>query len=94
MLDHAARNKLQGIYASLNSESFRPSFAALRLYEHAVDAAGMTAHDDVEKAVIDLAKRRRVPVVRATLKVDDPSGALKEVSALPPLAAANQPSKT
>jgi uncharacterized protein YbaP (TraB family) len=65
-------------------EELRPSFAALRLYEHAVDAAGMTAHDDVEKAVIDLAKRRRVPVVRATLKVDDPSGALKEVSALPP----------
>jgi uncharacterized protein YbaP (TraB family) len=65
-------------------EELRPSFAALRLYEHAVDAAGMTAHDEVEQAVVNLAKRRRVPIVRATLKVDDPSGALKEVSALPP----------
>jgi uncharacterized protein YbaP (TraB family) len=65
-------------------EELRPSFAALRLYEHAVDAAGMTAHDEVEQAVITLAKRRRVPILRAVLKVEDPSGALKEVSALPP----------
>jgi uncharacterized protein YbaP (TraB family) len=65
-------------------EELRPSFAALRLYEHAVDAAGMTAHDEVEQAVISLAKRRRVPILRAVLKVEDPSGALKEVSALPP----------
>ena len=65
-------------------EELRPSFAALRLYEHAVDAAGMTAHDEVEQVVIKLAKRRRVPILRAMLKVDDPSGALKEVSALPP----------
>jgi uncharacterized protein YbaP (TraB family) len=65
-------------------EELRPSFAALRLYEHAVDAAGMTAHDEVEQTVIKLAKRRRIPIQRAELKVEDPSGALKEVSALPP----------
>jgi uncharacterized protein YbaP (TraB family) len=65
-------------------EELRPSFAALRLYEHAVEAAGMTAHDEVEQTVISLAKRRRVPILRAVLKVDDPSGALKEVSGLPP----------
>jgi uncharacterized protein YbaP (TraB family) len=65
-------------------EELRPSFAALRLYEHAVEAAGMTAHDEVEQTVIKLAKRRRIPIQRAELKVEDPSGALKEVSALPP----------
>ena len=65
-------------------EQLRPSFAALRLYEHAVDAAGMTPHDEVEHAVIKLAKRRGVAIQRATLRVDDPSGTLKEVGALPP----------
>jgi uncharacterized protein YbaP (TraB family) len=65
-------------------EELRPSFAALRLYEHAVDAAGMTQHDEVEQAVIKLAKRRHIPIQRAVLKVDDPSGVLKEVSALSP----------
>lgn len=65
-------------------EELRPSFAALRLYEHAVDAAGMTAHDEVEQTVIKLAKRQRIPIQRAELKIEDPSGALKEVSELPP----------
>jgi uncharacterized protein YbaP (TraB family) len=65
-------------------EELRPSFAALRLYEHAVDAAGMTVHDEVEPVVIKLAKRHSIPIQRAELKVDDPSGALKEVSALSP----------
>jgi uncharacterized protein YbaP (TraB family) len=65
-------------------EALRPSFAALRLYEHAVDAAGMTPHDEVEQAVVKLAKRRRIPIQRAELKIQDPSGALNEVSALSP----------
>ena len=65
-------------------EALRPSFAALRLYEHAVEAAGMTAHDEVEQTVVKLAKRRRIPIQRAELKIQDPSGALKEVSALSP----------
>jgi hypothetical protein len=34
--------------------------------------------------VVKLAKRRRIPIQRAELKIEDPSGALKEVSALPP----------
>jgi uncharacterized protein YbaP (TraB family) len=65
-------------------EELRPSFAALRLYEHAVDAAGMTQHDEVEQAVIKLARRRGVAIQRAALKVEDPSGVLKEVGALAP----------
>jgi uncharacterized protein YbaP (TraB family) len=65
-------------------EQLRPSFAALRLYEKAVEAAGLTGRDEVERAVLKLASRRHVPVKRAELTVQDPSGALKEVSALPP----------
>ena len=65
-------------------EELRPGFAALRLYERTVDVAGMTVHDEVEPAVIQLAKRRRVPIDRVALKIDDPAGALKEASALPP----------
>jgi uncharacterized protein YbaP (TraB family) len=65
-------------------EELRPSFAALRLYEKAVDAADLTGRDDVERAVLKLASRHHVPVRRAELTVQDPSGALREVSALPP----------
>jgi uncharacterized protein YbaP (TraB family) len=65
-------------------EELRPSFAALRLYEKAVDAAGLTGRDEVERTVLKLAAKRHVPVTRPELKVQDPSGALKEVSALPP----------
>jgi uncharacterized protein YbaP (TraB family) len=65
-------------------EELRPGFAALRLYERAVDAAGMTVHDEVEPVVIQLAKRHQVPIDRVALRIDDPSGALKEASALPP----------
>jgi uncharacterized protein YbaP (TraB family) len=65
-------------------EELRPSFAALRLYEHAVEAAGLTARDEVEQSVVKLAKRRRIPIRRSELRIDDPSGALKEVSALSP----------
>jgi uncharacterized protein YbaP (TraB family) len=65
-------------------EELRPSFAALRLYEKAVEAAGLTRRDDVERAVLKLAAHRHVPVKRFELTVQDPSAALKEVSALPP----------
>jgi uncharacterized protein YbaP (TraB family) len=65
-------------------EELRPSIAALRLYDKAVDAAGLTERDDVEQSVIRLAKRRHVPIRRAKLQITDPSAALKEVSALPP----------
>jgi uncharacterized protein YbaP (TraB family) len=65
-------------------EALRPTFAALRLYERALDAAGLTQRDEIERAVITLAKRRRIRIRRATLTIDDPAGALTEVSELPP----------
>lgn len=65
-------------------EQLRPSVAALRLYERAIVASGLTAHDEAERTVLRLAERRHVPVHRATFRVDDASAALSEVSALPP----------
>ncbi|HEY2417189.1 MAG TPA: TraB/GumN family protein [Steroidobacteraceae bacterium] len=65
-------------------EQLRPAFAAYRLYGKAVDAAGLTGHDEIEKTVLKLAAKRHVRVNPAVLAVQDPSGALKEVSALPP----------
>jgi uncharacterized protein YbaP (TraB family) len=65
-------------------EELRPAFAAYRLYEQAVDVAGLTGHDEAEKNVLRLASKLHVPVKRAVLDVPDPSGALRQVSALPP----------
>ena len=65
-------------------EQLRPSLAALRLYDRAVDAAGLTERDTVEQAVVKLARKQHVPVQRPKVQVNDPSGALKEIGALPP----------
>jgi uncharacterized protein YbaP (TraB family) len=65
-------------------EKLRPSVAALRLYEHAIAASSLTAHDEAERAVLRMAERRHVPVRHAAFRIDDPSAALHEVSALPP----------
>jgi len=70
-------------------EELRPSFAALRLYEKAVDAAGLTGRDEAEKTVLKLASKRHVPVKHAVLQVQDPAGTLKEVSELPPIVEVN-----
>ena len=65
-------------------EELRPSFAALRIYEQAMDAAGLTGRNETERSVLRLAAQRHVPVHRASLAVADPSGLLKAVSALSP----------
>jgi uncharacterized protein YbaP (TraB family) len=65
-------------------EELRPGVAALRLYDRAVDAAGLTDRDEVEQTVVKLARKLRVPVQRPKLEVSDPSGTLKEVGSLSP----------
>jgi uncharacterized protein YbaP (TraB family) len=65
-------------------ERLRPPFAALRLYRRALAAADLTRGDEIEAAVIELARRRRIPIERARLKVGDPLGTLKQVRALSP----------
>jgi uncharacterized protein YbaP (TraB family) len=67
-------------------EELRPSAAALRLYDKAVDAAGLTNRQTIEQEVTKLAKKAHVPVrePRLDLQVSDVSDALKEVRDLPP----------
>jgi uncharacterized protein YbaP (TraB family) len=65
-------------------EELRPSFAALRIYQKAIEAAGLTERDEIQKTVLKLASKRHVPVKHAQLNVTDPAAALKEASALPP----------
>jgi uncharacterized protein YbaP (TraB family) len=65
-------------------EELRPPFAALRLYQRTLDAAGLTRSDQIERSVIELARRRHVPIERPRLQVDDPLGTLKQVRSLSP----------
>jgi hypothetical protein len=65
-------------------EELRPPFAALRLYQRALDGVGLTQRDEIERTVIELARRRHIPVKHPRLQVDDPLGTLKQVRALSP----------
>lgn len=78
---YARYARLKQLYAAHDNEldKLRPLAAAGKLYEHAIDAAGLTGRADVREAVIKLAKKHDVKVRDLTLKVDDPKGALKEV---------------
>ena len=65
-------------------ERLRPPFAALRLYQRALDSAGLTRTNEIERTVLALAAHRDVPVIKAPLSVQDPLGTLKQVRALSP----------
>ena len=65
-------------------EELRPGLAALRLYDRAVDAAGLTERDTVEQTVRRLAKKEHVPIRPMKLAFTDPQGALREVGDLSP----------
>ena len=67
-------------------EELRPPFAALRLYQHALDTIGLTRSNDIEHAVVAMAGRHRVPIEHPQVKVDDPLGTLRQVGALSPAA--------
>ncbi len=65
-------------------EQLRPPFAALRLYQRAVERVGLTRTNQVEHAVVALAERDGIPIRRARLDVDDPLDTLKQLRALSP----------
>ena len=66
-------------------EKIRPILAALDLYTHAIDAAGLTDDEGVWDIVEQTAHKRRVPVQPVTLKlaIDDPKGAIRQLGAIP-----------
>ena len=65
-------------------EELRPPFAALRLYQHALDSVGLTRTNEIERAVVAMAERRRIPIEHPQIKIDDPLDMLKQVRALSP----------
>jgi hypothetical protein len=63
-----------------NDEQMRPMIAALDLYLHALDDAGLTSDDSVWEIVQKTARKEHVPILPVTLKlsIDDPRGSIKE----------------
>jgi uncharacterized protein YbaP (TraB family) len=65
-------------------EKLRPPFAALRLYQRALDVSGLTRSNEIESSVLTLAHRHHVPIERSELRVEDPLGTLKQARTLSP----------
>ena len=61
----------------------RPMLAVLELQGAAIDRSGLTFRSDVARKVEKLARQRKVPVLRASVKVEDARGTLAEVGQIP-----------
>jgi uncharacterized protein YbaP (TraB family) len=64
-------------------ERRRPLFVLQALGRAARDASGLDNHVNVTAAVIRLAEKHNVEVMRQTTRLDDPKEVLKEVNAMP-----------
>jgi uncharacterized protein YbaP (TraB family) len=64
-------------------EELRPMLAAERLMTKVLDASGLALHNEVQAAVLALAREQGVRVRQDKLKVDDPVDVLKDVGATP-----------
>lgn len=66
-------------------EQMRPMVAALDLYLHALDAAGLTSDDGIWDIVEKTAHRLRVPILPVTLKlsIDDPRDSIRQFGRIP-----------
>lgn len=64
-------------------ESWRPIFAALELYDDAIDRHGLTQKPVAQKAVVSAARRAGVKITtpRVAVTVDSPRAAVKEFKA-------------
>lgn len=66
-------------------EEWRPVFAALELYEKAIERSGMSLSNVVAKEIARIAKRNGVKTiqVKVEIAIDNPKRALKEFAASP-----------
>jgi len=64
-------------------ENLRPIAAAQKLFELAVSASGLVSDDEVEKAVLRLARRHHVPIREDQIRIEDPKGLLAELRTIP-----------
>ena len=64
-------------------EQLRPMLAAERLLTRVLEASGLTARNEVQQTVLQLARAQGVRVRQDKLRIDDPVDVLKDVGATP-----------
>jgi uncharacterized protein YbaP (TraB family) len=64
-------------------DELRPIFAALRLYDRAIEASNLTRHNDIQQMVLKLARKLHVSIYASKLTVDDPAAVLKDFGNIP-----------
>jgi len=64
-------------------EELRPLFAARRLYDKAIEVSDLTSRNDIQDAVLKLARKHSVAVRRTSVRIEDPRGVLDEVGEIP-----------
>lgn len=64
-------------------EQLRPILAARRLYDDALSASDLTPHNDIQRTVLDLARRESVPIHQDKLLVKDPVDVMRDLSRIP-----------
>jgi len=76
---------LKARYAPKDSrlDELRPAFAAERLLDEALDASGLTLHNEVQQSVLKLARKQGVKIHQDKLKVEHPVDVLKDVGKTP-----------
>jgi uncharacterized protein YbaP (TraB family) len=82
---YARFSALKARYAPKDSklDELRPAFAAERLLDEALDATGLTVHNEVQQAVLKLARKQGVKIHQDKLRVADPVDVLKDVGKTP-----------
>jgi len=64
-------------------EQLRPILAARRLYDETLAASDLTPRNDIQRTVLELARRQSVPIHRDKLLVKDPLGVMRDLTAVP-----------
>jgi uncharacterized protein YbaP (TraB family) len=82
---YARFSALKARYAPKDSklDELRPAFAAERLLDEALDASGLTVHNEVQQAVLKLARKQGVKIHQDKLRVEHPVDVLKDVGKTP-----------
>jgi len=64
-------------------EQLRPILAARRLYDDVLAAADLTPHNDIQRTVLDLARKESVPIHQDKLLVKDPVDVMRDLTQIP-----------
>ena len=82
---YARFSALRARYAPKDArlDELRPAFAAERLLDEALDASGLTLHNEVQQSVLKLARKQGVRIHQDKLKVEHPVDVLKDVGKTP-----------